>query len=305
MVLGLAQDFWRALLFRDGRGAAAAFNDGVWLVGMALAIPFAWATDSQWAIVATWGVGASLGGLVGFAQTKLRPRRPPAAWHWWRREAMGLGRWLGVENALIATQHQLLVVVLAAMLGAHDVGGLRAIEAVFAPTTLVGEAMGLPGLPLLSESLATSFTTARRWATRLSLVTLSLVLAYLLAAGSIRSQLLSVVFGDSFRSFGHLVLPVGLGQLCFAAGSGYWLLAKAASRGRALVFARIVGSTTTLTAAVVLASVHGITGAAWGMATGTGVGAAIIAVLTRRDTTPRSASVGSPTPEEDLTPVRA
>jgi O-antigen/teichoic acid export membrane protein len=306
MVLGLVQDFWRALLFRDGRGAAAAFNDGVWLAGMALAIPFAWAARSQWAIVATWGVGASLGGLVGFAQTKLRPRRSQAAWRWWRREAMALGRWLGVENALIAAQTQLLVVLLAAMLGAHDVGGLRAMEAVFAPTTLVGEAMGLPGLPLLSRSLATSFATARRWATRLSLVTLALVAAYLLATGAFRSQLLSVVFGDEFRRFDHLVVPIGLGQLLFAAGSGYWLLAKAASRGRALVVARLVGSTTALGTAAGLAAVNGITGAAWGMTAGVGLGAAVIAVLTRRGTGPGApVSTSTPASGEGLAPARA
>jgi O-antigen/teichoic acid export membrane protein len=283
MPLSLTQDFWRALHFRDRRGAAAAANDGVWVAAMALAVPLAWWTRSEWVIVATWGAGASLGGLFGFVQTRMRPVRASAAWRWWRREASALGRWLGVENALIAAQHQVLVVVLAGLLGAADVGGLRAMEAVFAPTTLVGEAMGLPGLPLLSESLSRSFAAARRWALRLSLITLGLVLAFLLVAGSVRTQLLALVFGDSFRTFARLVVPIGLGQVAFAAGSGFWLLAKAASRGRALVLARIVGSTTTLVAAGILASVHGITGAAWGMALGTAVGACVIATLTRRE----------------------
>jgi O-antigen/teichoic acid export membrane protein len=305
MVLGLAQDFWRALLFRNGRGAAATLNDGIWVATMALAVPVAWWTRSEWAIVGTWGVGASLGGLLGFVQTRMRPVRPGIAWRWWREEASTLGRWLGVENALLAAQGQVLIVVLAAVLGARDLGGLRAVEAVFAPMTLVGEAMGLPGLPLLSQSLATSYAAARRWALRLSLVTVGLVVVYLLVAGSVRTQLLSLVFGDSFAGFGALVLPIGIAQLVFAGGSGFWLLAKAASRGRALVLARAVGSSTALVAAATLASVHGLTGAAWGLALGTVSGSVLIAGLTRRDAgTRRRGAPGIDAPDEGLTPAR-
>ena len=305
MVLGLAQDFWRALLFRNGRGAAAALNDGIWVASMVLVVPIAWWTHSEWAIVGTWGAGASLGGLVGFAQTRMRPVRPGIAWRWWREEASTLGRWLGVENALLAAQGQVLIIVLAAVLGARDLGGLRAVEAVFAPMTLVGEAMGLPGLPLLSQSLATSFSAARRWAMRLSLITVGLVLTYLLVAGSVRTQVLSLVFGDAFDGFGNLVLPIGVAQLIFAFGSGFWLLAKAASRGRALVLARAVGSTTSLVAAATLAAAQGLTGAAWGLALGTGLGSGLIAVLTRRDIGPRPpAGPATEMPDEGLTPAR-
>jgi O-antigen/teichoic acid export membrane protein len=282
MAFAMVQDFWRTLLFRDARGAAAAANDGIWLAGMAVAVAVVWPSSSDWAIVATWGAGAALGGLLGMGQTRVRPVRLATAWQWWRSEARALGRWLGIENALIAAQRQVLVVVLAGVLGARDVGGLRAMEAVFAPTTLLGEAVGLPGLPILSKSLAASYAAARRWALRLSAVTFVLVLAYLLVAGAVRTQLLSIVFGDSFRTFADLILPIGIGQLAFSAGSGFWLLAKAAQQGRALVFSRVVGSVTTLVGATVLAGAYGLAGAAWGMTIGTVVGAAVIAVLTRR-----------------------
>jgi O-antigen/teichoic acid export membrane protein len=305
MVLGLAQDFWRALLFRNGRGAAAALNDGIWVATMVLAVPIAWWTRSEWAIVGTWGAGASLGGLLGFVQTRMRPVGLGIAWRWWREEGSTLGRWLGAENVLLAAQAQVLIIVLATVLGARELGGLRAVEAVFAPMTLVGEAMGLPGLPLLSQSLATSYAAARRWALRLSLVTVALVLTYLLVAGSVRTQLLSLVFGDSFADFRNLVLPIGVAQLIFAGGSGFWLLAKAASRGRALVVARAVGSTTSLVAAATLAGMYGLTGAAWGLALGTALGSGVIALLTRRDARPRAPrGLGAEAPDEDLAAVR-
>jgi O-antigen/teichoic acid export membrane protein len=289
-VLTLAQDFWRALLFRDGHGAAAALNDGVWVAVMALSVPIAWWTHSEWAIVATWGLGASLGGLLGFAQTNLRPTRPGVAWRWWRDEALRLGRWLGLENLVITAQGQALIIVLAAVLGTRDLGGLRAVESVFAPMTLAGEAIALPGLPLLSRSLATSFAKARGRAIRLSAVTVGMVLAYVLVAASVRTQLLSFVFGDAFEGFSRIVLPVAAGQIVYACGSGFWLLGKAASRGRALVLARAVGSSSALALTAILASTNGLLGAAWGLALGSGIGSILIVILAARDDAPHATS---------------
>src|SRR5690349_4033081 len=66
----LVQDQWRSVLFRDRRGGAAAFNDGVWALGMIAMVPFAWAFPHDWSIAATWGVGASVAALVGVWQVK-------------------------------------------------------------------------------------------------------------------------------------------------------------------------------------------------------------------------------------------
>ena len=183
MVLALAQDFWRALLFRNGRGRGGGPERRHLGGEHGAHRPDRWWTRSEWAIVATLGCRRLARRAVGFAQTRMRPVRPGVAWRWWREEASTLGRWLGLENVPLAAQGQVLIIVLAAVLGARDLGGLRVVEAVFAPMSLVGEAMGLPGLPILSQSLATSFTAARRWAVRLSLITVALVLAYLLVAG--------------------------------------------------------------------------------------------------------------------------
>ena len=160
LMLALVQDFWRALLFNDSRGSAAACNDGVWLLVMLITLPLAWSSHSEIAIVATWGLGASAGGLFGFWQTKLFPSGLSGAFRSWREEVMGFARWLAIENAVISLQNQGMILVLAEILGSRDIGGLRAVDSVFAPMTLLGEAFGLPGLPLLARSLGVSF--ARR-----------------------------------------------------------------------------------------------------------------------------------------------
>jgi hypothetical protein len=103
-----------------------------------------------------------------------------------------------------------------------------------------------------------------------------------------RGQLLSLVFGDSFRGYTKLVLPLAIGQLVYAWGSGFWLLARAASRGRALVAARIVSSSGSVLFALVLASTHGILGAVWGLTLGSALGSVVVTVLTTRDHEPRT-----------------
>jgi O-antigen/teichoic acid export membrane protein len=175
-----------------------------------------------------------------------------------------------------------LIIVLAEVLGARDLGGLRAVEALFAPMTLVGEALGMPGLPLLSRSLGASFAKARTWAIRLSAVTVGIVFAYVAVAASVRTQLLSLVFGDSFEKFGSIVLAVAVGQIVNAWGSGFWLLAKAAGRGRALALARFVSASTALLFVGVLASTNGLLGAAWGLTVGVGIGTMLITMLSAR-----------------------
>jgi O-antigen/teichoic acid export membrane protein len=293
LMLALVQDFWRALLFNDSRGSAAACNDGVWLLVMVLALPLAWWSHSEVAIVATWGLGASAGGLFGFWQTKLLPSGLPGAFRWWREEVMGFARWLAIENAVISLQNQGMILVLAAILGSRDIGGLRAVDSVFAPMTLLGEAFGLPGLPLLARSLGVSFAAARRLAMRLSMATVAIVVVYLAVAGAFREQILSLTFGESFESFGVLVVPVGLAQLFLAWNSGFWLLAKAAARGRVLVIARVCLSLAMFSLAVLGGLLFGLSGAAWGIAAGVGIGTIMITVLATRDQQmPEEAALG-------------
>jgi O-antigen/teichoic acid export membrane protein len=221
-------------------------------------------------------MGAAAGAGLGVLQARIRPERLARAWTWWRQEGVRLGRWLGLENCLIAGQSQVLIIVLASLLGARDLGGLRAVESVFAPMTVVGEAIGMPGLPMLSRALADSWRAGRRVAVVLSSVTLATVAGYVLVAGLIRGPVLSTVFGPSFRHFANLVVPIAVGQVVYAWASGFWLLTKASGRGGVLLTARAVGSGGSLLLATVLGATFGLTGAAWGLTLGTGAGSSLI-----------------------------
>jgi O-antigen/teichoic acid export membrane protein len=262
----LVQDFWRAVLFRDGRGRAAACNDAVWAIGMAVMLPVALSWPNESTLAATWGAGATLAAAVGFAQTRIRPGPLAPSFAWWWHDARGLGSWLALENAILAAGNQGLAFVLAAQLGASDLGGIRVIEVAFAPMSLIGEAIAFPGLPLIARSLAVSPAEARRAAWRLGAGAAALVGAYLLVVIPARERLLSVVFGDEFLRFAALVVPVAIAQLLRAQSLGFALLLKADRRVRAVVVSQAVPTVGSIVLTPVLAYLYGAAGAMWGLA---------------------------------------
>jgi O-antigen/teichoic acid export membrane protein len=268
----LLQDLWRSILFRDKRGAAAALNDGVWALGMIAIIPLALLFPNEWVVVASWGFGALAGGLLGFAQTRLRPSSLIPAVRWWAQRLWPLGRWFGCEQALLLCQTQLVVIFLTSTLGTSAVGGVRAVDAVFAPMTLLAQAFGFPGLPLLARESAVSRARARVLAAYISLAATVIVLLYLVLVVVFRGEILHVLFGADFVMFASLALPTGVRQLVLSASIGFSMLVRAEGRGRALLAARAVGSASTVSLVAYVAPRYGLHAALWAIAAGYGLG---------------------------------
>ena len=273
----LVNELCRALLFRDGRGRGAALNEGFWLATMLAAIPLAVVADARWAVVATWGIGATAAAALGIAQLRLVPLGLRAGLGWWRRESWPLGRWFAGAGMIMAVSGQAVILSLAALLGPAAVGGLRAAQTLFAPLTLLGTAAALPGLPALTRSLSVSLRAAKALAARMGGVIAALALGYLVVAGAVREPLLGALFGDEFRTYDWLIVPVGAQQLLLAVGLGFLLLLKANGQGRDLVWVRTISATATLAVTFALASSNGLEGAAWGLAVGTGLTSALLA----------------------------
>lgn len=262
--VAILQDHWRSVLFRDQRGRAAAINDSVWAVGMVAMLPLAFMFRTDWVIAATWGAGAAAGALLGIWQVKLKPSRPLRAIAWWKRELSYLGSWLAIQNVVFSAGAQLTVVLLAAQLGARDLGGIRAVDVVFAPMTLVGEAFSFPGVPIIARALARSLAEARRWAWRLSAGATILVGAYLAVATPFSRLILRHLFGPEFGVFTAIVIPVALGQLLRASSTGFSILLKADRRVRAITVARGLTTGLALVFGPTLAARYGLVPAVWG-----------------------------------------
>jgi O-antigen/teichoic acid export membrane protein len=277
----LLQDFWRAVLFRDARARAAVANDGLWLAAMAISSSVAWSIGGPWAITGCWGIGALVGALAGFVQTGYRTLGLGVALRWWRREAWLLGRWLGLESIVYSLTTYGTVLLLAALLGAAAYGGLRAVQSVFAPLSLLLPAVTLPGLPAVARSGRESWHAARSLAVRISGLVTALTIFYVVAC-TVSPGLLTVVFGERFETFDTIVLPVGLTQIALATAAGFPILLKAQGRGRALFFARLAGLMLTVGASTVLAATRGLSGVAWAMFVSAVVASAVLAAVALR-----------------------
>ncbi len=276
------QDFWRVILFRDGRGNAAALNGALWLLVMLIATPIAVSLDTVWAVIGCWAVGGVTAAALGFLQTSLRPGHVRRALEWWHAELWPLGRWFGASGVLYSIITYVTLFVLVALVGTSGVGGLRAVMTIFAPLTLVAAAIALPGLPALTRARAASAGGAMRLAATLSGASTAITATYvlLLALGS--GTVLIAIFGGGFDDYADLIWPVAAGQVMSAAAVGFGLLLKAQRRGPAVLVSETSAALAALGLSSVLGVVYGLTGAAWGLAGGAAVGTATTCTLALR-----------------------
>jgi O-antigen/teichoic acid export membrane protein len=280
----LLQDLWRTLLFRDGRGGAATANDAVWLTTMCAGLAMSYGFRDAWVIVACWGLGAMASTIVGFAQLRVWGAHPKASWEWMISHAWPVGRWFVAEGIVFTISSQLVVFLLAGMLGAAAVGGLRSVQVIFAPLSVLGPAASLPGLPLMRKAVGESRTAARTLALKVSVALFFVTSIYLIATSIARGALLTAVFGEGFAKYGELVWPVGVHQLVTAAAGGYYLLLKAHRGGKLILVSLTLSSVATFSLLVFLSLQFGIVGGAWAMTLGASIGTtSIIAFALRVD----------------------
>ncbi len=295
LVPALVQDFWRVVLFRENRGGAVALNDALWLAVMAITAPLVFVWGSTWAVMGCWGLGAVAGMTVGFFQTRLHPEPLKLAVRWWQSTAWPLGRWLGAGGIVYLLGSQGLVLLLAFILETRALGGLRAVESIFAPLSVLGPALALPGLPVVARRVASSFDEARGLAARLGAGAVLLTSGYLLVATMRHGRLLGLVFGSSFQTFGQLIWPIGLKQLLVAPTIGFNLLLLAQKRGKALLLSQVLSTVAMLSFSPWLASTHGAAGAAWGMAIAAGLQAVTITACALSRSAPTTPDAGATT----------
>ena len=275
IVPALTQDFLRSLLFRDGNEHIATVLDAVWLGTMLCLVPFVLWIRTDWAVVGSWGVGALAAAVVGLTLVHIHPQQPSAALRWWSATVSSLGRWLvGASMVSIVCSYG-AVMLLAVVLGATQLGGLRAVLSAMTPLSLIVPAISLPGLPALARASARSGVEARKLAWQLGIVASLIAAAYVLLFG-LAPGLLGLLFGDSFSGYASLVWPLGLGQVAAALAIGFVILLKAEQRGRVFFATRSLASLASLLFPILLAIAYGLTGAAWGI----GIASAGAAFLT-------------------------
>ena len=296
----LIQDYWRIVLFRDERGRAGAVNDLSWAIAMGFGVPIAITHPSEWTVVSCWGFGATVAMLIGFGQTRLLPGRLIEAIGWWRAQGWPLGRWLAAETLVFTLGAQGLVFVVVPIVGIAAIGGLRAVQTIFAPLSLLGPALSLPAFPHLARAVRESDTKAQAFSARLGATATALTGAYVLVSVVAGGFVLETIFGDRFARFSSLIWPIGIGQIVVATTLGVSLLLKAEGNGRGLLVSRAVVSVATIVFALRFAIATGIEGAAWGMTLGAALGAASLFVIAKRRHRPRADWNSRPGPSQPV-----
>lgn len=278
IVPSLMHDYFRSILFLDGKGSSAALISGLWLLSMAAILFFAQQAPSELLITTSWGLGATAGMLVGLAKVGSLPSIRLQVLRWWHLELLPVAGWFAGGSAMMAIGFYLAPFLLLGVIGPADLGGLRAVQSIFAPISLVGAALTLPGLPHLMGRLAISVDEARSYGFRLTALAVSLVSIYLVVVAVGRTRFMSGLFGSSFGPYLPLVIPIGVGQILAAGYLGPVLFLKGLRRGRALTVISSVMSLISVAASVVLALAFGVEGAAWGLTLGLAVGTTLMVV---------------------------
>jgi O-antigen/teichoic acid export membrane protein len=276
LVPALVHDLGRSILFRDGRGRDAFVGDGTWLLVMGAMTPIAFAAGSIWAVTACWGAGALAGASVILWRLRWRPSSLRRSYRWWKADAWPFGRWMVMAGALYGVASYASVLAMSGILGSREFGALRAVQSVYSPLTLIGPAVALPGLPIISRVLASSRRRAFRIAWQLAALTTLATGAYLGFVYGL-PNLLSFVFGDEFGAFRSIMVPLGIAQLFTAPGFALTLLLIAQQRGRLLLWVGTLNAFLLMGCSVGFASAFGLIGAAWGAVAGSALGLLVMA----------------------------
>jgi O-antigen/teichoic acid export membrane protein len=283
-------DLVRGRLYQVGKGAAACVGDIAALLAGCLLFAFSIRanTASPPLFVAAWCVALSVGMVIMSAVLRLRPASLTSSIIWFRRDSMPLAKWLLAEAGAFHAGAFGTALAIQLFAGPAALGGLRVVQTLFAPLTLISPALSQAGLPRVVAALSSSTQRARDEAVRFTCVAVGLTALYIFASLSV-PNLLPALFGASFKAFTDLIFPVALAQVVGAGGLMSFLLLRALRAGRAIATARLVGSSLSVLAAACTLPFAGIEGATWSLAASSIGGVAFSTFLMWKATQPLAA----------------
>jgi O-antigen/teichoic acid export membrane protein len=279
----IAHAFLKAWLYRERRARIATASSAVWLAIMLGALAMG-VRSTDWQIVAAWGAGGCGAAVIAAIGTveRVRIARSGATLAWFRREALGIGAWRAAASMMSSVAAYAQAAGISAILGPAALGGYRAIETLFSPTTLITPAFVSAGLPPLRTAVEERRAgSARSLVLKISGLSVGLVLVYVLVLVVLKDYVIGL-FGGQFGEYEDLIAPVVAAQLLFGTGTGFGILVLAARRVRAILGLTVLHAGLTLALTLALAATRGLEAAAWGVALGSAVPVMLTIVLGRR-----------------------
>ena len=277
----LAHALLRAWLYREGRGRIATIASAAWLVTTVTAAGAGLHSTEQ-EMVAAWGLGACVAlAVAAVGTTGVGFAHPRAAATWFMQEALALGIWRSASGIIFSVATYARVALMSSILGPAAVGGYRAIETAFAPTSLIGPALANPGLPMMRKLVERRSAHAWALALKISLLSTGLAVAYIVPVVFGRNVVI-VAFGKQFESYQSLILPIALGAIVGSAATGFSILLLAARKMRETALVILLNAALTLGLSITLAALFGLDPAAWGITLAAVPPLVVIVVIGRR-----------------------
>jgi O-antigen/teichoic acid export membrane protein len=258
----LLQDYWRGMAFRLQRPARALTSDVVFAVaqGSSTLALFALDVHSVAAFIASWGIGATAGALVGLFQSRVRVSGRGGLTH--LRSLWARSRWFLAESGTAFLSDQGYLLLLPLVLGTAQFGVYRAGASLVGPAVIIFLAGGNAGLPECVRRLRQhGMPGLLAYIPRLSAAVLGLTTVYCVLVAILARPMLRLAYGAEFADAAVITQLVAAQYVLFAIGFGCGVALKAAGQMRRLWAMRTVGALISITAVLVLASSLRLAGA--------------------------------------------
>ncbi len=258
----LVQDYCRSMAFRLQRPDRALINDVVFAVvqGTATLGLFLFHVGSVSAFIASWGIGATGGALVGLRQAHIRVTGCGGTAH--LRALWPRSRWFLAEfGTAFAANHGYLL-LLPVLLGTAGFGVYRAGASLIGPVVVIFIAGGNVGLPQSVRQLRQGGIPGfAAYTTRLTSAVVALTVLYCGIMAIFAVPILRLTYGEKFTGGAVITQLTGADYVITAFGFGFGVAMKAAGQMGKLWVTRAVSAAVAITGVIVLANSFGLTGA--------------------------------------------
>lgn len=260
----LFQDYWRGMAFRLQRAHHALINDVVFAAvqGLVTVALFALDVKNVTTFIASWGVGATAGAVIGLLLAQVHLRRPGPGGFAHLRALWPRSRWYLAEFGTTFPSDQGHLLLFSALLGTTGFGVYRAGASLLGPVAVIFLAGGNVGLPECVRQLRhRGIPGLANYTKRLTAVLLTATAVYCGMVAILAVPIVRLLYGKEFAGAVTIVRLVAVQTVIAAAAAGCFAAMKAADQLQQLWLMRIATAVVAITSALVLATSFGLTGA--------------------------------------------
>lgn len=279
----LAHDYCRSAAFRLQRPDRALLSDaGFALVQVAASVAlFALGVSSTAAFLAAWGLGATIGAVIGISLNGIRPTARGGVAQ--LRALWPRSRWFLAEFGTAFPADQGYLLLLPILLGISQFGLYRAGAGLIGPVVVVLVAGGNVGLPESVRRLRRDGMPGLvAYAPRLTAAVVAVTVLYCGLVAVFAEPVLRLTYGEEFTGAVTITRLIAAQYVLLALSFGFGQAVKAAGLMRQLWATRAASAAVSITAVIVLAQAFGLIGAGLASVTAGGAYSLGVAIAYRR-----------------------